>query len=104
MGVYSKFVLPHLIDLVMKDEETAKQRAKLIPRAAGGRAQHRDRLGFKPSILRSDGHPARRRGPFAGTAADGTRAGGLSFALESPERSAESLPFAEAGMDTVAVA
>jgi SAM-dependent methyltransferase len=104
MGVYSKFVLPRLIDLVMKREDTAKQRRKLIPRAAGdvleiaigsglnlpfyGRAVTR-LFGVDPSpelvrIARS-------------------RAGGSSFPVEFLERSAESLPFADASMDTVVV-
>lgn len=35
MGVYSNYVLPRLIDLVMRAEALAEQRAKVVPLAAG---------------------------------------------------------------------
>jgi len=35
MGLYAKYVLPRLIDTVMKDEETARLRAAWVPRAIG---------------------------------------------------------------------
>ena len=35
MGLYSKYVLPHLIDLSMKDRATTKCRSEIIPKATG---------------------------------------------------------------------
>jgi ubiquinone/menaquinone biosynthesis C-methylase UbiE len=35
MGLYSKYVLPHLIDLSMKDRATTNCRSEIIPKAAG---------------------------------------------------------------------
>ena len=104
MGWYAKLVLPRLIDLVMKNEETAKQRAKLIPRAAGsvlevavgsglnlpfyGRAVTRlSAVDPSPELLRM----AR------------SRSGPIAFPVEFFERSAEDLPFASASVDTIVV-
>ena len=35
MGLYSRFVLPRLIDLAMKDEAATARRAAVVPKAAG---------------------------------------------------------------------
>src|SRR4029077_2971488 len=35
MGLYARFVLPRLIDLVMRDKEAARLRSKVIPTAQG---------------------------------------------------------------------
>ncbi len=35
MGVYAKYVLPHIIDLAMRNKETARLRAAWIPHARG---------------------------------------------------------------------
>lgn len=35
MGLYSRYILPHLIDLAMRNKETARLRAALIPQAKG---------------------------------------------------------------------
>ena len=35
MGLYSRFVLPRLIDLAMKDEAAAARRSAVVPKAAG---------------------------------------------------------------------
>lgn len=35
MGFYARRVLPHIIDLVMRDKETTRIRAEVIPRAQG---------------------------------------------------------------------
>ena len=35
MGVYAKYVLPHIIDLAMRNKETARLRAAWIPQARG---------------------------------------------------------------------
>jgi hypothetical protein len=38
MGLYSKYVLPHLIDLSMKDRATTNCRSVIIPKATGRNA------------------------------------------------------------------
>ncbi len=35
MGFYAKHVLPHAIDFAMRDKETSRIRAEVIPRAHG---------------------------------------------------------------------
>jgi hypothetical protein len=35
MGVYAKYLLPRIIDLAMRNKETARLRAAWIPRARG---------------------------------------------------------------------
>uniref|UniRef100_E6PXY0 Ribonuclease HII (RNase HII) n=1 Tax=mine drainage metagenome TaxID=410659 RepID=E6PXY0_9ZZZZ len=35
MGVYAKYVLPRLIDLAMRNKDTARLRAKWLPQAQG---------------------------------------------------------------------
>jgi len=35
MGLYAKYVLPHVIDLAMQDKETSRIRSEVIPRAHG---------------------------------------------------------------------
>ena len=35
MGLYAKYVLPHMIDLAMQDKETTRIRSEVIPRAHG---------------------------------------------------------------------
>ncbi|HEX8984004.1 MAG TPA: class I SAM-dependent methyltransferase [Bryobacteraceae bacterium] len=35
MGIYSRYLLPHLIDLAMRNEETTRLRAACIPQARG---------------------------------------------------------------------
>lgn len=35
MGLYAKYVLPRLIDLAMRNKDTARLRAECVPRACG---------------------------------------------------------------------
>ena len=35
MGIYARYVLPHLIDVAMKDKPINRQRAKIVPEATG---------------------------------------------------------------------
>jgi hypothetical protein len=35
MGLYAKYVLPRLIDLAMRNKDTARLRAECVPRARG---------------------------------------------------------------------
>jgi ubiquinone/menaquinone biosynthesis C-methylase UbiE len=35
MGLYAKYVLPHIVDIAMRNKETARLRAAWIPKACG---------------------------------------------------------------------
>src|SRR5262245_37040174 len=104
MGVYAKFVLPRLIDLVMRNEETAKQRAKLISHAEGAVVEIAIGSGLNlpfygqvvTRLFGIDPSPQLLRMARA-------RAGSSSFPIDFLEQSAENLPFADASMDTVVV-
>jgi SAM-dependent methyltransferase len=104
MHIYSKFVLPRLIDLVMRNEETAKQRAKVIPRAAGDVLEIAVGSGlnlpfYGPAVRRLFAvDPSRELLRIARS-----RTGSAAFPVELVERSAESLPFGDDSMDTVVV-
>lgn len=104
MGLYSRLVLPRLIDLVMRNEEAARRRARIIPGAVGAvlevgvgsglnlpfyTKQVRQLCGIDPSaeLLKM----ARARSLSA------------PFPVELVQRSAEELPFGDASVDTVVV-
>ena len=103
MHIYSKFVLPRLIDLVMRNEETAKQRAKVIPRAAGDVLEIAFGSGlnlpfYGPAVTRLFAvDPSRELLRMARSRTSG------SFTVKLLERSAESLPFGDDSIDTVVV-
>jgi ubiquinone/menaquinone biosynthesis C-methylase UbiE len=104
MGLYSRFVLPWLIDLVMRDKEAARHRAKIIPRATGTvvevgigsglnlpfyTGEVKRLCGVDPSAeLLKKARPKTERAPFP---------------VELLQRSAEELPFDGASIDTVVV-
>jgi ubiquinone/menaquinone biosynthesis C-methylase UbiE len=105
MGLYAKYVLPRVIDLAMRNKETARLRAAWIPRACGevleigigsglnlgfysSQVQHV--VGVDPSSeLRQ---LARRRAETAAVQVD--------FLLQSAE---EPLPLTDASIDTIVV-
>jgi ubiquinone/menaquinone biosynthesis C-methylase UbiE len=105
MGFYSKYVLPHLIDLAMRNKETARLRAAWIPRAQGEvleigigsglnlpfySQQVRRVYGVDPSIELQ--RMARQRATTVPVKAE--------FLAQSAE---EPLPLGSASMDTVVV-
>jgi ubiquinone/menaquinone biosynthesis C-methylase UbiE len=105
MSFYVKYVLPRLIDVAMKNEETARLRAAWIPRARGevlevGIGSGLNLRFYSPEVTRvygvdpsvELGRLARRR-----AAAGSTK---VEFLLQTAE---EELPLANASMDTVVV-
>jgi SAM-dependent methyltransferase len=104
MGLYSKFVLPRIIDFVMNNEDTAKERVKLVPRAVGDVLEIAVGSGLNL--------------PFYGSAVARlfavdpstellrmarSRRRSNAFPIEFFQRSAETLPFGDASMDTLVV-
>jgi ubiquinone/menaquinone biosynthesis C-methylase UbiE len=104
MGLYAKYILPRIIDFVMSNDDTAKERAKVIPRASGnvlevavGSALN---LPFyEPSVSRLFAvDPSAELLRMARS-----RRRSTTFPVEFLHRSAETLPFGDASMDTVVV-
>jgi ubiquinone/menaquinone biosynthesis C-methylase UbiE len=105
MGVYTKYVLPRIIDMAMKNKDAAKVRAALIPRARGEvleigigsglnlpfySTEVRHILGVDPSRELQKMASKRVAGPIK-----------VDFIAQSAE---EPLPLAEASVDTVVMA
>ncbi len=105
MGLYGKYFLPRLIDLAMKNKETAKVRAALIPQACGEvleigigsglnlpfyspKVKHI--FGVDPSLELQNMASKRIPGPIK-----------VEFIAQSAE---EPLPLDEASIDTVVMA
>ena len=105
MGIYGKYVLPRLIDLAMKNKESARLRAALIPRARGEvleigigsglnlpfySAEVERVVGVDPSLELQRMASKRAAGPIK-----------VEFLAQSAE---EHLPLDDASMDTVVMA
>ena len=105
MDLYAKFVLPRLIDLAMRNKETARLRAAWIPHARGevlevGIGSGLNLSFYSPEVQRVYGvDPSRELNRIARkrAAAGSTQ---VEFLSQSAE---EQLPFAKASMDTVVV-
>jgi SAM-dependent methyltransferase len=104
MGFYAKHVLPHIIDLAMRNKEAARLRAAWVPKARGEvveigigsglnlplySSEVRRVYGVDPSLELQQ--MARRRATAGGPAQ-------VEFLLQSAE---EPLPLPDASMDTV---
>lgn len=105
MGVYAKYFLPRIIDLAMRNKETARLRAALIPRARGTvlevgigsglnlpfySAEVQRVVGVDPSLELQKMASKRVAGPIK-----------VEFLAQSAE---EFLPLDEASVDTVVMA
>jgi len=103
MGFYAKYVLPRLIDVAMRNQETARLRAAWIPHARGdvlevGIGSGLNLPFYSPEVQRVYGvDPSVELGLLARERAAGgsTRVEFLSQSAEEP------LPLANASMDTV---
>ncbi len=103
MGFYAKYVLPRLIDVAMRNQETARLRAAWIPHARGdvlevGIGSGLNLPFYSPEVQRVYGvDPSVELGRLARERAAGgsTRVEFLSQSAEEP------LPLANASMDTV---
>ncbi len=105
MGVYAKYFLPRLIDLAMRNEETAKVRAALIPRARGevleiGIGSGLNLPFYTPEVKHIFGvDPSLELQKMAAKRVAGTVK--VEFIPQSAE---EPLPLDEASIDTVVMA
>ncbi len=104
LGLYCKFILPRIIDFVMNNEDTAKERAKVIPRASGDVLEIAVGSGlnlpfYGPAVLRlSAVDPSAELLRMARK-----RVRSTAFPIDFLQRSAETLPFSDASLDTVVV-
>lgn len=102
MALYARYVLPRLIDLVMRAPEVERERRGVLPRAAGvvleiGVGSGLNLALYGPavrSVYGLDPSPPLLRRARA-------RAGGLPFPVRLVQGSAEALPFEAAIADTV---
>jgi len=105
MGLYAKYLLPRIIDLAMRNKETAKLRAALIPQARGDvleigigsglnlpfySSEVRHVFGVDPSLELQKMARKRMAGPIQ-----------VEFLAQSAE---EPLPLADSSIDTVVMA
>ena len=105
MDFYAKYVLPRLIDVAMRNKETARLRAEWIPHARGqvleiGIGSGLNLPFYSPEVEHVYGvDPSAELGRLAHTraAAGSTK---VEFLFQSAE---EPLPLANAGIDTVVV-
>jgi ubiquinone/menaquinone biosynthesis C-methylase UbiE len=104
VALYSRLILPRLIDLVMRNKEAAGHRARILPAAMGSvlevgigsglnlpfyTSQVKQLFGVDPSgALLNMARPKAERVPFP---------------VELIQKSAEELPFRDAAVDTVVV-
>ena len=102
MSLYSRFVLPPVLNLVMKDRRLRERRERLVPRAHG--AVLEVGIGSGLNLPFYDGARVRRL-----TAVDPSRellamarknAGRLNAEIELVQQSAERLPFPAASFDS----
>ncbi len=104
MGFYSRFVLPRLIDLVMRDKEAARHRARLIPKAKGSVLEVGVGSGLNIPFYTGGVKTLFAVDPSAELLKMARpKAEGAPFSIEFVQRPAEELPFDGASMDTVVV-
>ena len=102
MGIYAKWVLPQLTDLAMRNEEAARFRARIVPRASGIVLEVGAGLGLNlpyygprvERVLALEPSPELLRKARA-------RADMVGFAVEFLESGAEDIPLADHAVDAV---
>jgi len=102
MGLYAKWILPHLTDLAMRNDEAARFRAQIVPRASGtvldvGAGSGLNLPYYGPSVervLALEPSPELLRKARA-------RADTVGFAVEFLQSGAEDIPLADHAVDAV---
>lgn len=105
MGVYAKYVLPRIIDIAMRNEETTRLRAAWVPHARGDVLEIRIGSGLNLPFYSSNVHRVYGVDPsveLQRMARKRAMAGPIEveFLSQSAE---EQLPFANASIDTVVI-
>jgi ubiquinone/menaquinone biosynthesis C-methylase UbiE len=102
VSVWGRLVLPHLIDLVMRNEAAAAERARLVPLAAGVVLEIGIGSGLNVPYYTSDIRALFGVDPSQELWRIGRRRGGArSFPIRYLAASAEALPVADRRVDTV---
>ncbi len=102
MGFYAKWVLPHLTDLAMRNDEAARYRARIVPKARGvvlevGAGSGLNLPYYGPCVAR-----VMALDPSAELLRKArARAGAAGFAVDFVESGAEQIPLADHVVDAV---
>jgi ubiquinone/menaquinone biosynthesis C-methylase UbiE len=104
VGLYARFVLPRLIDLVMRQEMLRERRAVLVPRARGAVVEVGIGSGLNLAHYSDAVESLHGVDPSPELLAIARKhARGTAFPVQLVCQSAEQLPFADASVDTVVV-
>lgn len=101
MGFYDRYVLPHLLNLAMRNREATAQRARVVPAARGRVLEVGIGSGLNLPFYPAAVGAVVGVDPSAELLAMARKAAGdLPFQLDLLERGAESLPFEDDSFDT----
>ena len=104
MGIYARYVLPRLIDLAMRNKETARLRASWIPHARGQVLEIGIGSGLNLPFYKSDVERVYGVEPSLELQHMARKRALLPFPVEFLSQSAEEpLPLAESSIDTIVV-
>lgn len=101
MGVYERWLLPHLLDLAMRNKEATRYRVKVIPRAAGRVLEIGAGSGLNLPFYGKDVSHLYALDPSHALLKMAGRKRGGRFPVEFVLASAEGIPLESASIDTV---
>ncbi len=102
MGFYEKYLLPHLLNLAMKNKEAAAHRRRILPSARGRVLEVGIGSGLNLPFYSRDLHSVVGVDPSEGLLRMAREAAkGLPFPVEFVRRGAEELPFEDQSFDSV---
>ena len=102
MGFYEKYLLPHLLNLAMKNKEAAAHRRRILPSARGRVLEVGIGSGLNLPFYSRDVHSVVGVDPSEGLLRMAREAAkGLPFPVEFVRRGTEELPFEDQSFDSV---